>query len=589
MSTPDVRVRLSAEGTADVVAALKKVQAEAETAGKKGSGGFLSMNKILGGTSALLGGLGIAVGITAIKSWIQSSLDAADAMGKMALKAGATTEHISALAMVAQTSDVEIDGLGSALARQNKFLADAASGSALAVSGLRNLRLGVTDFKGKDAVESFELISQAIMAIQDPARRVQAAMQIFGRTGADLIPTMQSLAEEGLGAVVTRATELGVLIDSKVSASAQQLNDDFKLLKLQVQGIGAHLGAGFAPQMSQSLQMMTGAVGQTTAAWQSFGVVIGAIVKGIVFAVSEAFDIVAVIVAGGAVVITALGQSIYHALTGHLKQAKQDLKTGLQGILDMRNDFADRLASRWNLLLAPPSAAAAGTRPNVANTGLDPTEQLAKRAAATARALDREVALARTKAGLRNAAEQRAFGEGLEDVHTYYDNRRRIAEQAYQDEIDAIGKRKTLLADEPDPDKRAEAAAKIDADAADLRLRHEAEIQTGIDEERNAVRELATERLGLEKNLLEAEGRRHEAALVGIEEELRKTDLLLRKQGVGEDERYAILARQRESLTAAADFDEIKRRGEQAMSDLGTARQAIQDQADAGMISQFEA
>ena len=65
MATPDVRVRLSAEGVSEVVAALKKVQAEGEKAGRGGKAGFLGLNSVLGATTNLLAGFGIALGVHA--------------------------------------------------------------------------------------------------------------------------------------------------------------------------------------------------------------------------------------------------------------------------------------------------------------------------------------------------------------------------------------------------------------------------------------------------------------------------------------------------------------------------------------------
>ncbi len=59
MATPDVRVRLTAEGVAEVVAALKKVQAEGEKASAKQARGFSGLNRVLGSTSSLLTGLGV--------------------------------------------------------------------------------------------------------------------------------------------------------------------------------------------------------------------------------------------------------------------------------------------------------------------------------------------------------------------------------------------------------------------------------------------------------------------------------------------------------------------------------------------------
>ncbi len=122
MDTPDVRVRLSAEGVAEVVAALKKVQVESEKAAAKQSRGFLGLNRILGSTAALLDTLGVALGVHKFRRWIDASVDAADQVEKLGQKVGASTENLSALHLVARTSASSLEDMGAALARQNKFL-----------------------------------------------------------------------------------------------------------------------------------------------------------------------------------------------------------------------------------------------------------------------------------------------------------------------------------------------------------------------------------------------------------------------------------------------------------------------------------
>ena len=210
MATPDVRVRLSAEGVAEVVAALKKVQAEAEKASAKQSHGFLGLNRVLGSTSALLSGLGVALGVGQFQQWIRSSVNAADRIDELGQKVGASTENLSALSMLARTSASSLEEMGAALAKQNKLLGEAATGSPKATATLRDLGLTLADFKGQDSVQTFEVIAQRIAALPSPIQKTKTAMDVFGRSGANLIPTMDALASEGLGAVIERARELGM-------------------------------------------------------------------------------------------------------------------------------------------------------------------------------------------------------------------------------------------------------------------------------------------------------------------------------------------------------------------------------------------
>ncbi len=588
MATPDVRVRLSAEGVAEVVAALKKVQAEAEKAAAKQSHGFLGLNRVLGSTSALLSGLGVALGVGQFQQWIRSSVDAADQIDELGQKVGASTENLSALSMLARTSASSLEEMGSALAKQNKLLGEAAAGNPKAIATLRALGLTLADFKGKDAVQVFELLAQRIAALPSPIQKTKTAMDIFGRSGANLIPTMDALASEGLGAVIERARELGVLIDDRLAQSAAQMNDDFELLKAQSEGLGARLAAGLVPQLSQALQIMSGDLKQTTGAWEKFGQGIGLVVKFIVAVVSSAFDILG---SGLAMVMTRVDSGVRAAwalLHGNLDEAKTLLVTADEAIGAGRRDLEDRLKARFELTVSTPPEPAVRPQAPTGEVAEDPAALEARRVQALQTALDRELALVRAAASLRTAAEKRAFDEGLKGVQDYFAERRLIAEEEHAKEIAVLEEKRALLESEPDPSRRADEQGKLDLELAKARLEYEGRTAALLAEERDAVQKLAEERLALEKTLLEAQGRRHEAALLGIDEEIRRADLLLRRQGASDAEREATLARMRRSLESGANFDETKRQAEAAMADLDATRSEIEARVSAGLLSQVE-
>jgi hypothetical protein len=588
MATPDVRVRLSAEGVAEVVAALKKVQAEAENASTKQSRGFLGLNRVLGSTSALLSGLGVALGVGQFQQWIRSSVDAADRIDELGQTVGASTENLSALSMLARTSASSLEEMGAALARQNKFIGEATVANPKATATLRALDLTLADFKGKDSVQIFELIAQRIAALPSPIQKTKTAMDVFGRSGANLIPTMDALASEGLGAVIERARELGVLIDSRLAQSAAQMNDDFELLKVQSEGLGARLAAGLVPQLSQALQIMSGDLKQTTEAWERFGQGIGLVVKFIVAVVSSAFDIVGSALAMIMMRIDAGVRAAWALLHGNLDEAKSFLTTADEAISAERGALEDRLKARFELTVSKPPEPAARPQTAAGDVAEDPAALEARRVQAMQATLDRELALVRAAASLRTAAEKRAFEDGLKDVQAYYAERRRIAEEEHAKEIEVLQQKRALLNNEPDPSRRSDEQGKLDAELAKARLEYEGQTAALLAEEREAVQKLAEERLALEKTLLEAQGRRHEAALLGIDEEIRRADLLLKKQGASDAEREATLARMRRSMESGANFDEAKHQAEAALADLDATRAEIEARVSAGLLSQVE-
>ncbi len=588
MATPDVRVRLTAEGVAEVVAALKKVQTEGQKASAQQTRGFSGLNRVLGSTSSLLTGLGVALGVRQFQQWIQSSVNAADQIQKLGQKVGASTENLSALHLLARTSASSLGEMGAALAKQNKFIGDVAEGNPKVVATFRDLGLTLDDLNGKDSVEIFELLAQRITAMPSPIQKTKTAMDIFGRAGANLIPTMNALADEGLGGVIERARELGVLIDTRLAESARQMNDDFELLKAQSEGLGTRLAAGLVPQLSQALQIMSGDLKQTTEAWEKFGQGIGLVLKFIVAVVSSAFDVVGTALSFVMMRIDSSVRAVWALLHGNLDEAKAYLKTAGEAISAEQNALFERLKARFELTISTPAEPTAREEAPAQDYSEDPAALAAKRAQAMQMTLDRELALVRSMGALRNAAEKRAFDQGLKDVRAYYEDRRRAAVEEFAKELEVLEQKRALLDAEVDPSRRLQEQGKIDAELAKARTTQEERIAALLSEERDAVQKLAQERLALEKTLLEAQGRRHEAALLGIDEEIRRADLLLKKQGASDAEREATLARLRSSMESGANFDEIKRQAEATLADLDAARSEIEARVSAGLLSQVE-
>lgn len=586
MTTPDVRIRLSAEGVAEVVSALKKVQAEGEKTGKAGRRSFLDLNSAIGGTTSLLAGLGVAVGVGAFVSFIRKSSEAADQVGKLGQKVGASVQNLSALNLAAATADVGTDQLTVGLTFLNRKLSEFADGSPDAQAAFRQLGLSARDFQGKDAVQAFELVSQRMAQLGDGARKTKAAVDIFGRSGAQLIPLMNDLADEGLASVIDRARELGVLFDEDTVASTQKLNDDLKLLKMQAQGLGVQLATGMAPAISQSLQIISGDLSQSKEAWKSFGEALGLVVKFIVAVVASAVDVVATLLAEIVLAIDSLVRASARAIKGDLPGALAALRSGVATEVDVTGQLLDRLKNRFVLAFQLPEPAKPREAAPAVDT--DPAELARRQAEAAQSVRDAELTFLKAQLKARLEAEKRSYDEGAASLRQYYDERRRIIAQEADAEVAALLARKARLATEDDQVKAKAETRHIDVQVNKVRLEQESSIAALTFEETAALRDMGDKALAIERQLLEARGRRHEAALLAIDEEIRQADLLYRKQGLAEQERLAQVERLRASLTAGADFEDAQGRSQQAMADLGLDRQKIDAQVRAGQITQMD-
>jgi len=115
-NTPDIRVKLSAEGVQEVIAAMKRVQAEAaKTEGVKAlKQGFAELG------SELLGGFGIAAAIAGIAALGKNSIEHAVNIAHLEEKIGGTAEMLSVLTLAAEQAGVGQEQLGEGLQKLAK-------------------------------------------------------------------------------------------------------------------------------------------------------------------------------------------------------------------------------------------------------------------------------------------------------------------------------------------------------------------------------------------------------------------------------------------------------------------------------------
>jgi hypothetical protein len=582
---------LSAEGQAEVVAALKRVQAQGMRTAKKTRTGFKGMNSVMGSTTKLLGGLGLALGVRQFTGFIRNAMNAGDQLNKLSRKIGATTEHLSALSLIARTADADLSIVGNGLGRMNRYIGSAMAGNIQAIATFRDLGVSIKDFDDKDAVEIFELLAQRITALPTAIQQGDVAMKIFGRGGKELLPTMQDLAEEGLGAVIERARELGVLIDTDLAAASERIKDDVEILKMQGEAMGVHFMAGFGPELSLTLQAITGDLGETTKAWNTFGQGLGVVLKFVVGAVAFAVDIITTglgLIATSLVSVTRTGNRV---LRGDFKGALEEIRTFGRSTTTELESIRDRFKGRGKAVFQFAAPVVSKDKKVEAQTGLsgeEMAELAAKRAQAMLTALERELSLVKASAKARTKAEQQEFDEGLQSVAQYYADRRAILDERLTEELAVLQTKRDEIAKLVDPAAKDREEAKLAQQDAEARTAHETGIADLLVEERQTVRDLAQERMGFEQELLRMQGDRITAERLGFQQQVDAYDRVLRQEGVLDEERQARVQRFRESLEAGADFEETRNAAQSAMDELGAARAEIHARMQSGLLSQFE-
>lgn len=226
--------------------------------------------------------------------------DFGDAIDKASVRTGLSAEAVSELGFAAEQSGTDLESLEKGLRVMQRTVVQAAEGSDAAQEAIGALGLSVEKLRSLSPDEQFAAIADRIAAIADPAERATAAMRIFGRAGAALIPLLAEGAT-GIAALRQQARDFGISVSGKDAKAAAVLNDTLNLLGRAAKAASFQIGAALAPAVTQlaeqAARIVAGATrwiraNQATVVWMAKAVVVvgalGAALVGLGLAISLA-------------------------------------------------------------------------------------------------------------------------------------------------------------------------------------------------------------------------------------------------------------------------------------------------------------
>jgi hypothetical protein len=157
-------------------------------------------------------------------------INTADEMGKMAQKAGTTTETFSRMAYAGNLAGVSAESLKNGFKFLNQQLVEANQGSPETLQLFKDL--GITS---RDSATAIAQIAQRFSETEDNADKTTAAVKLFGKAGADMIPLLNAGAD-GLKAMSEESDAFHQTISKDTAKSAEEFNDNLTRLKSLTQG-----------------------------------------------------------------------------------------------------------------------------------------------------------------------------------------------------------------------------------------------------------------------------------------------------------------------------------------------------------------
>lgn len=180
------------------------------------------------------------ISTAALIGFAKQAIDAADAIGDAAQRAGTTVEAFSRLKFAAEQNDITFGSLEIALRKFQDTLGEAGQGTQSAVDAFRSLGLAAQDLKGIGIEEQLGIIADRFRQIKDPADQTRIAIDLFGRSGNELVPLLNR-GSEGLAELSAKATELGLVLDTQTSKAVDAAKKKLEELIFQAEIAAAQI------------------------------------------------------------------------------------------------------------------------------------------------------------------------------------------------------------------------------------------------------------------------------------------------------------------------------------------------------------
>ena len=210
-----------------------------------------AINSVGGVGTAIAGLAGGALTINGIKN----KMAELDATGKLATRTGFGTDTIAALGFAAEQSGGDVAGMNKALDAYNRRIGGAADGTGPAADTLRQLGLSVASVTSMQPDEQLLAISQAISELPSKAAQADAAFQLFGRSGLDVVNVF-AMGREGVGAFIDEAKGLGLGFDASEIAKVEAANDAMNRITRAMGAVTSQLAIKLAPAIESVFTKM---------------------------------------------------------------------------------------------------------------------------------------------------------------------------------------------------------------------------------------------------------------------------------------------------------------------------------------------
>jgi len=227
----------------DIEARLAKLQAGLDQASKLVEKQANAMEAAFARVGSAAGGLlaGLTVG-TFVQSG-KAAIDLADKIDDLGEKYGIAAGTLTEYRFAAEVAGTPTDALATGMGKLSKAASEGNKGLAMIGVGVRTASGDI-----KSADQLLLEVATKFERFKDGPAKAALAMEIFGKSGADMLPLLNKGAA-GISALRDESKALGAAFGDEVARQAGEFNDNLKKLQLASEGAKVSLMGDLLPSL----------------------------------------------------------------------------------------------------------------------------------------------------------------------------------------------------------------------------------------------------------------------------------------------------------------------------------------------------
>jgi hypothetical protein len=184
----------------------------------------------------------------AFNSFVAGSASAVASVDDLSKRTGVSTQTLQAYQFAAEQSGVSVETFGKGVQKLGINLGEAQTGNKGAIKSFADLGLSVQELSRLSPEAAFEAVAAAISQLPGPAQQAAAAVSLFGKSGAELVPVFA----EGAGFLEqmrVEAERLGLVLSKDQVQGLATLDDSIGKVAATFKAFQARVTAELAPSL----------------------------------------------------------------------------------------------------------------------------------------------------------------------------------------------------------------------------------------------------------------------------------------------------------------------------------------------------